>query len=124
MDDEILNALNNDSELPDDVQQKLAKIIEKYQQLSDEDKEEFKKGAFDVLTKTLTKLPGSSILPTWLAPYESFLLFFFAVSIVFFLLAVIARNLYLRVKNREERREKKKNLKEQKATNKKKKKTN
>jgi len=83
--DEILNASTD--ELPDDVQKKLADIVEKYRQLSDEDKEEFKKGAFNVLKKqTLAKLSGSWILPTWLAPYESYILFLFAVTIVFLLL--------------------------------------
>jgi len=88
MDEEILNASSD--ELPDDIQKKLANIIEKYRQLSDEDKEEFKKGAFDVLTKqTLAKLSSSSILPTWLAPYESYALFLLAVTIVILLLGTL-----------------------------------
>ncbi|RLU26733.1 hypothetical protein DMN91_000530 [Ooceraea biroi] len=91
MDDEILNALNNDSELPDDVQQKLAKIIEKYQQLSDEDKEEFKKGAFDVLTKTLTKYPAAQFCPRGSHHMNLFFYFFsrcrlcFSCSVQYFL---------------------------------------
>jgi len=88
MDEEILNASSD--ELSDDIQKKLANIIEKYRQLSDEDKEEFKKGAFDVLTKqTLAKLSSNSILPTWLAPYESYALFLLAVTIVILLLGTL-----------------------------------
>lgn len=89
MDEEILNALNNESVMSEDLQKRLTNIIEKYQQLSDEDKDEFKKGAFDVLKKTLTDLSASSILPTWLVPYQSYILFFFAVSMVFFLLGTV-----------------------------------
>lgn len=93
MEETILNTLENDSDLlaniiPDNLEKKLSSILEKYQQLSDEEKEQFQKGAFDVLTKTLRKLPGNTILPTWLAPYESFILFTFAVSFVGFLLGM------------------------------------
>jgi hypothetical protein len=88
MDEDILNASTD--ELPDDVQKKLANIIEKYRQLSDEDKEEFRKGAFNVLKKqTLAKLSSSSILPTWLVPYESYILFLLAVTIVILLLGTL-----------------------------------
>lgn len=84
-----MDTLENDSGLPDDVQEKLEKVLKRYQQLSDEEKEEFQKGAFDVLTKNLNKLPRNTILPTWLAPYQSYILFFFAVSIVALLLGMI-----------------------------------
>lgn len=84
-----MNPFENNSDIPDDVQEKLSKIIEKYQQMSDEEKEQFQQGAFDVLTKTLNKLPRNTILPAWLAPYQSYLLFIFAVSIVTFLLGMI-----------------------------------
>lgn len=89
MEEQFLNSLENDSMIPEDVQEKLSKIIEKYQQMSDEEKEQFQQGAFDVLTKTLNKLPRDTILPTWLVPYQSYLLFIFAVSIVGFLLGMI-----------------------------------
>ncbi|XP_011157036.1 uncharacterized protein LOC105194028 [Solenopsis invicta] len=112
MEEQVLNPLENDSMIPDDVQEKLAKVFERYQQLSDEEKEEFQKGAFDVLTKTLQKLPKNTILPTWLAPYQSYILFFFAVSIVAILLAVIARRLYRRTKEREDRKEEKRKLRQ------------
>lgn len=82
MEETVLDTLENDSIIPEDVQEKLSRLLERYQQLSDEDKEQFQKGAFDVLTKTLRKLPGNSILSTWLAPYESYILFIFAVSFV------------------------------------------
>lgn len=92
--EELLNPLENDSTLPDDVQEKLAKVIERYQQLSDEEKEQFQQGAFDVLTKALREMPRNTILPTWLAPYQSYLLFLFAVSIVGFLLGMLFLTLY------------------------------
>lgn len=110
------NTLENDSDIiSEDVQEKLSKIFEKYQQLSDEEKKEFQQGAFDVLTKTLRKLPGNTILPTWLASYQSYFLFIFAVLIVGFLLAVIAHRLYWRTWEREQRQQEKKKLKQQKA---------
>lgn len=89
MEEQFLNPLENDSMLPDDVQEKLAKVIERYQQMSDEEKEQFQKGAFDVLTKTLHNLPKNTILPTWLAPFQSYILFFFAISIVTLLLGMV-----------------------------------
>ncbi|XP_012534682.2 uncharacterized protein LOC105835720 [Monomorium pharaonis] len=122
MEEQIANPFENDSTIPDDVQEKLAKVFERYQQLSDEEKKDFQKGAFDVLTKTLQKLPKNTILPTWLASYQSFILFIFAVSIVGFLLAIVARRLYQRTKERELRQEEKRRLKQQKAEKKQKKK--
>jgi len=97
MEEQFLNSLENDSVLPDDAQEKLAKIIERYQQMSDEEKKEFQKGAFDVLTETLHKLPRNTILPTWLAPYQSYILFIFATSIVAFLLGMIFLVLQLHI---------------------------
>jgi len=122
MEEQLLNPLENDSTLPDDVQEKLSKVIERYQQLSDEEKEQFQQGAFDVLTKALHKMPRNTFLPTWLVPYQSYLLFIFAVSIVGFLLAIIARRLYRRTREREIRQEEKRKLRQQKAELKKKKK--
>ncbi|XP_011700867.1 PREDICTED: uncharacterized protein LOC105457728 [Wasmannia auropunctata] len=121
MEEQLPNPLENDNMIPDDVQEKLAKVIERYQQLNDEEKEEFQKGAFDVLTKNLHKLPRNTILPTWLAPYQSYILFFFAVSIVALLLAIFARRLYRRTKEREQQKEEKRKLRQQKAEMKKKK---
>jgi len=95
MEEQFLNPLENNSMLPDDVQEKLAKVIERYQQMSDEEKEQFQKGAFDVLTKTLHELPRNTILPTWLAPFQSYILFFFAVSIVTILLGMVFFTLQL-----------------------------
>lgn len=90
-----MDTLENDSTLPDDVQETLAKVLEKYQQLSDEEKEQFQQGAFDVLTKTLNKLPRNTILPTWLVPYQAYILFFSAVLIVALLLGMIFFALHL-----------------------------
>jgi len=87
MEEQFVNPFENDSTIPDEVQEKLAKVIERYQQLNDEEKEEFQKGAFDVLTKNLQK-SRNTILHTWLASYQSFFLFIFAVSIVTFLLGI------------------------------------
>lgn len=95
MEEQFLNSLENDSTIPEDVQEKLSKIIEKYQQMSDEEREQFQQGAFDVLTKTLNKFSGNTILPAWLAPYQSYILFFSAVSIVTFLLGMIFLILHL-----------------------------
>lgn len=81
--DETLNELNN-SELPDDWKEQLAKIYDKYQQLDDEEKETLNND----IKKMLNFSPHNSILPTWLGPYESYI-FFFAVSIVFFLLGTV-----------------------------------
>ncbi|XP_072767373.1 uncharacterized protein [Anoplolepis gracilipes] len=124
MEETILNTLENDSEIlnniipddiiPEDVQQKLSSVFERYQQLSDEEKEQFQKGAFDVLTKALQKIPSNKILPTWLAPYESYILFIFAVSFVAVLLVFSARRLYRRTWEREQRQAEKKRLKQQK----------
>lgn len=87
MDENFVDMMGENEALPDDVKEKLSNIFEKYQQLTDEEKEEFKQGAFDVFKKSIqNKLSGNSILPTWLAPYQSYLLFMFAVSIVAFLL--------------------------------------
>ncbi|KAL6261517.1 hypothetical protein P5V15_006605 [Pogonomyrmex californicus] len=122
MEEPIISTVENDSMLPDDVQEKLAKVIERYQQLSDEEKEQFQQGAFDVLTKALHKLPANTILPTWLVPYQSYILFIFAVSMVIFLLVIIARRLYKRTWEREQRQEEKRKLRQQKAEMKKKKK--
>ncbi|XP_011873320.1 PREDICTED: uncharacterized protein LOC105565073 [Vollenhovia emeryi] len=121
MEEQFLNPLEDDS-VPDDVQEKLAKVIERYQQMSDEEKEQFQQGAFDVLTKTLQKLPKNTILPTWLAPYQSYILFIFAVSIVAFLLVIVSRRLYSRAKEREQRQEEKRKLRQEKIEMKKKKK--
>lgn len=82
-----MNPFENDSTISDKVQEKLAKVIERYQQLNDEEKEEFQKGVFDVLTKNLQK-SRNTILHTWLASYQSYFLFIFAVSIVAFLLGI------------------------------------
>ncbi|XP_024890002.1 uncharacterized protein LOC112466240 [Temnothorax curvispinosus] len=122
MEEQLVNPFENDSMLPNDVQEKLAKIMERYQQMSDEEKEQFQQGAFDVLTKSLNKLPRNTILPMWLAPYQSYILFIFAVLIVGFLLALFARRLYRRTKEREQRQEEKRKLRQQKAEMKKKKK--
>lgn len=122
MEEQFLNPFENDSTLPDDVQEKLSKVIERYQQLSDEEKEEFQKGAFDVLTKTLQKLPRNTILPTWLTFYQTYILFILAVSIVTLVLVVVARRLYRRTQQRELYLEEKRKLKQQKAELKKKKK--
>lgn len=86
MDEDFVNTMGENQDLPDDVREKLSTIFEKYQQLSDEEKQEFHQGAFDVLTKSVNKLAGNSILPTWLIPYQATLLFLFAVSIVVLLL--------------------------------------
>ncbi|XP_029172559.1 uncharacterized protein LOC114941670 [Nylanderia fulva] len=116
MEESIVETLENNSDaIPEEVQGKLSKIFEKYEQLSDEEKKEFQQGAFDVLTKTLRKLRGNSILPTWLAPYQSYILFTFAVSVIGFLLVIIARRLYSRTWEREERQKEKRRLKQQKA---------
>ncbi|KYM79188.1 PREDICTED: uncharacterized protein LOC105616986 [Atta cephalotes] len=121
MEEQFVNPFENDSTIPDEVQEKLAKVIERYQQLNDEEKEEFQKGAFDVLTKNLQK-SRNTILHMWLASYQSFFLFIFAVSIVTFLLVIVARRLYWRTKEREQRQEEKRKLRQQKAEMKKKKK--
>ena len=85
MEKQFVNLFENDSTIPDEVQEKFAKVIERYQQLNDEEKEEFQKGAFDILTRNLQK-SKNMISHTWLASYQSFFLFIFAVSIVTFLL--------------------------------------
>nr|XP_012223221.1 PREDICTED: uncharacterized protein LOC105672700 [Linepithema humile] len=122
MEDNILDTLeNNNNQLPEDVQKKLSSMLEKYLQLTDEEKQDFQNGAMDVLLKSLNK-NRISILPTWLAPYQSYILFMFAVSIVAFLLAIVARNLYRRAWDREQRQSEKKKRKEQKAAMKNKKK--
>ncbi|KYN12974.1 hypothetical protein ALC57_14820, partial [Trachymyrmex cornetzi] len=121
MEEQFVNPFENDNTIPDEVQEKLAKVIERYQQLNDEEKKEFQKGAFDILTKNLQK-SRNTILHTWLASYQSFFLFIFAVSIVTFLLVIVARRLYWRTKEREQRQEEKKKLRQQKAEMKKKKK--
>ncbi|KMQ97850.1 hypothetical protein RF55_1803 [Lasius niger] len=115
MEETVLDTLENNSVISEDVQKKLSNLFEKYQQLSDEEKEQFQKGAFDVLTKTLQKLPGNTILPTWLASYQSYILFAFAVLFVGFLFVIIARRLYRRTWEREQRQKEKKKLKQQKA---------
>ncbi|XP_070169169.1 uncharacterized protein [Polyergus mexicanus] len=114
MEETILDTLENDSIIPEDVQEKLSRLLERYQLLSDEDKEQFQKGAVDVLSKTLRKLSGNSILSTWLAPYESYILFIFAVSFVAIPLVMGVRQLYRRTREREQSQTEKKKLKKQK----------
>ncbi|KAL6423385.1 hypothetical protein ACFW04_010171 [Cataglyphis niger] len=114
MEETVLDTLENDSIIPEDVQEKLSRLLERYQQLSDEDKEQFQKGAVDVLTKTLRKISGNSILSTWLAPYESYILFIFAVSFVAIPLVLGARQLYWHTRKRELNQTEKKKLKKQK----------
>lgn len=93
MEDESSNPFeNNNNVLAEDVQEKLSSILEKYKQLSDEEKEEFQKGAFDVLLKNLNKLPRSTLLPMWLAPYQPYILFILAISLVVLLLGTIRLN--------------------------------
>lgn len=122
MEQEFSNPFENNSAIPNDVQEKLSKIIEKYQQMSKEEKEQFQQGAFDVITKALHKLPRDTILPMWLAPYQSYILFIVAVLIVAFPLVIVARRLYRRMRDREQHQEEKRRLKQQKAEMKKKKK--
>lgn len=83
---EMPDIMENSDALPEDVEKKLSEIIEKYNLLSDEEKEEFQNGAFEVLTKSLKKSFADMILPTWLAPYQSYMLFTFAISLVVFFL--------------------------------------
>lgn len=85
MDESFADTLAKDG-MPEDVQKKLSSILEKYDKLSDEEKEQFQKGAFDVLTKSFSELNNDSILPIWLVPYQSYILFIFALSVVAFLL--------------------------------------
>lgn len=87
MEDNILATLENNSVLPEDVQKKLLSMLKKYQELSDDEKQDFEKGAVDVLLKSMNK-NRISILPTWLAPYQSYILFIFAVLIVAFMLGM------------------------------------
>lgn len=89
MEDNILDTLENNKLLPEDVQKKLLNVFEKYQELTDEEKQDFQKGAMDVLLKSMNKSKISSILPIWLAPYQSYILFMFAVTIVAFLLGML-----------------------------------
>ncbi|KYN04176.1 PREDICTED: uncharacterized protein LOC108772877 [Cyphomyrmex costatus] len=121
MEEQLVNPFENDNTIPDEVQEKLAKVVERYQQMSDEEKEEFQKGAFDVLTKNLQK-SKNTILHTWLTSYQSYILFIFAVLIVGLLLVIVARRLYQRTKEREQHQEEKRKLRHQKAEMKKKKK--
>lgn len=86
MADDFVNTLGENEELSEDVKKKLSSIFEKYQQMSDEEKEEFHKGAYDVLAKSVRELSNNSILPTWLVPYQSYIPFISAMSIVAFLL--------------------------------------
>ncbi|XP_032672152.1 uncharacterized protein LOC116844566 [Odontomachus brunneus] len=115
MDDNFMDTLEENEGLSEDVKEKLSSMFEKYQQLSDEEKEKFHKGAYDVLTKSVNELTNNSILPTWLVPYQSYILFIFAMSIVAFLLVIVVRKLYSSTKERENRKEAKRRLKEQKA---------
>ncbi|XP_020295308.1 uncharacterized protein LOC109860553 [Pseudomyrmex gracilis] len=123
MEDASSNPFENDSFLPEDVQEKLSSILEKYQQLSDEEKKEFQKGAFNVLLKNLNKLPSSTLLPMWLAPYQPYILFTIAVLFVVLLFVFSALVLYRHRFERKRRQEEKKKRKEIKAEMKKKKKT-
>ncbi|EFN87589.1 uncharacterized protein LOC105192650 [Harpegnathos saltator] len=115
MDENFVDPTGQNEPLPEDVKEKLSQIFEKYEQLTDEEKQDFQKGAFDVLTKSTRKLTGDSMLPTWLVPYQSYMLFIFAVVIVALLLVLVTRKLYKGMKERENRKEAKRRLKEQKA---------
>ncbi|XP_014484647.1 PREDICTED: uncharacterized protein LOC106749563 [Dinoponera quadriceps] len=119
MDENFVDTMGENEQLPDAVREKLSKILEKYEHLTDEEKEEFHKGAFDVLTKSIHKITDNTILPTWLVPYQSLILFIFAVSIVTLLLVFVARKLYKGTKERESRKEAKRRLKEQQKAKKK-----
>lgn len=87
MENEILDTLENNNLLSEDVQKKMLSVLEKYQEMTDEEKQDFQKGAMDILLKSMNK-NRISILPMWLASYQSYILFLFAVSIVVFLLGM------------------------------------
>jgi len=87
MKNKILDTLENNNLLSEDVQKKMLSVLEKYQEMTDEEKQDFQKGAMDILLKSMNK-NRISILPMWLASYQSYILFLFAVSIVVFLLGM------------------------------------
>lgn len=77
-----------DKEMSEEMQRKLQSILEKYQHLSDEEKEQFQQGAFDVLTKSLkNKLHSNTTI--WPISYHSMILFISAVLLVVFLLGIV-----------------------------------